>query len=158
MAEVGTVILLGIVGAGIVGFGGVKLFNKINESFERKKFQMIVDGKRQNILQPTPLNPNSTLITTLGYKDENDEIQKILLSDIHQPSGQPVTQPSNIQMPEQKHLSYKEDFKNFQKANKEMEKLKKKYEKGKLSYPELKERFEYFQNQDYYQRVREGKY
>ncbi len=52
-----------------------------------------------------------------------------------------------------KESDYKTDFKKFNEANKELESLKKKYEKGKLTYPELKDKFTYYQNQDYYKRI-----
>lgn len=53
--------------------------------------------------------------------------------------------------------NYKNDFKLFTKANKILESEKKKYEKGKISYQELKDKFEYFKNKDYYKRIVEKK-
>lgn len=57
-----------------------------------------------------------------------------------------------------KNLFKETDIQKFQKANKELDKAKKEYEMGKITYQELKDKFEYYQNQDYYNKVLEEKY
>ena len=60
----------------------------------------------------------------------------------------------NIEVPKPvEKIDYKDDFKKFTQANKELIRLTKEYEEGNLTHPELKEKFDYYQNQDYYKRV-----
>src|SRR3990170_4598240 len=49
--------------------------------------------------------------------------------------------------------NYKDDLKKFKEANKELERLKIEHEQGKITYPQLKEKFEYYQNQSYYKNI-----
>ncbi len=49
------------------------------------------------------------------------------------------------------------DLDKFNKANEELNRLKSEYNKGNMSYNDLKKSFEYYQNQDYYKRILNGK-
>lgn len=64
------------------------------------------------------------------------------------------TQPS-IQEPI---YNYQDDLKRFNQANKELENLTEKYNKGKMSYLELKAKFESVQSQSYYRRILKSNY
>lgn len=87
----------------------------------------------------------------------NEEFSKrrneIMQRPLYQPQSA-YTQPS-IQEPI---YNYQDDLKRFNQANKELENLTEKYNKGKMSYLELKAKFESVQSQSYYRRILKSNY
>ena len=63
------------------------------------------------------------------------------------------TQPTIPMMPKVQEPKKQDDIILFEEANKELERLKGEFEQGKISYEDLKIRFETIQNQPFYQRI-----
>ena len=131
MVSLSTIIVAGIVSVigGIIGGALYTVLSIIRAERKAKK-----DYKKGRIFEVKD-NPK-------------EKVEEVVPNEIKIPDTKIKEEPKPKEKP-----NYKEDFKKFQKANKELEKLKKEHEKGNLSYQELKEKFEYYQNQDYYKNI-----
>jgi len=87
MAELILTIAIGLIGAGIVGIGGVKLIDYFQEKLLKKRFLKITHGKEKNVLPSFPNYPHETVITHFQFKDEEDKIHRVPISESSLQSG-----------------------------------------------------------------------
>ena len=97
------------------------------------------------------LKENRGVFEVYGMKNENKA------KDLQQENMQ-VNKKKTLNLLKNLISKDKESYlEKFNKANNELNRLKMEYNNGKMGYNELKKAFEYYQNQEYYRRVLNGR-